>query len=466
MWRFSPRRFVLGAVSAATIGSASVGEAPLRCPTDSDQWPNLLAQVRRGLALLLEAGDGRGARELLAGAVDSATADLDAAFACPVGVAAAFRALALAHGTDPAVLSGASRGLALQVALRLQQLAAGWLIYAYNVHAHHDAAFIDDSAWPIKSMEFDYEHLFIARVLAEEGGAASWALSDVPRTYRLQNQSLGIVTLCDYPPEKALPRFAASAHSIYAARHGYGYRVHRDPSHAEGRPPAWGKLRVVQAALEEGIWDWVLWIDCDLYFMDLDTTIDSLLLRYGSDGNESALAIDPSVHLLLTEDSQMLNTAIFLMRRSAWSLDLLRKVWGPDESPFINHTWWEQAAFAQELLGSNHRRFATIDYDMPASDQLSVYPTEVRVIPQFEMNSYHAISARQDSERWTPGKFVVSFNGAQSLSGPTVASILHANYYELFCRLNGVEHLCEGVDEALFAPWLAAIADAPLMNKI
>ena len=41
------------------------------------------------------------------------------------------------------------------------------------------------------------------------------------------------------------------------------------------------------------------------------------------------------------------------------------EVWGDDAgfSPFVNHTWWEQQAFAQELLGDNHRYVAQTSYE-------------------------------------------------------------------------------------------------------
>jgi hypothetical protein len=51
-----------------------------------------------------------------------------------VGLGAALRLSALSHGSDPAVrvASSSVQRRALEVALRLQHLAAGWLIYAYN----------------------------------------------------------------------------------------------------------------------------------------------------------------------------------------------------------------------------------------------------------------------------------------------------------------------------------------------
>ncbi|CAJ1365778.1 unnamed protein product, partial [Effrenium voratum] len=103
------------------------------------------------------------------------------------------------------------------------------------------------------------------------------------------------------------------------------------------------------------------------------------------------------VNLLISEDSQTLNTAIFFLRRGAWSEQLLKRVWeDPDGQPsaFVDHTWWEQQAFAQELLGDNLRRFGRLRYaraavhaaeGFPLPGVLKAYPPQVRIIPQLEM---------------------------------------------------------------------------------
>ena len=92
----------------------------------------------------------------------------------------------------------------------------------------------------------------------------------------------------------------------------------------QGRPAAWGKVDALREAMEDDRWDWVAWIDCDLYFMDMNRTLDSLLLTHARAAGEAA-SIDESVHMLVTEDAQSLNTAILLMRRSAWSRRLLAR---------------------------------------------------------------------------------------------------------------------------------------------
>eukprot|EP00933_Yihiella_yeosuensis_P014471 TRINITY_DN12974_c0_g2_i2.p1 TRINITY_DN12974_c0_g2~~TRINITY_DN12974_c0_g2_i2.p1 ORF type:complete len:451 (-),score=64.12 TRINITY_DN12974_c0_g2_i2:359-1711(-) len=450
----------------------------------------------------MSSGDAIGARRTLADALGTVLGETvgrseitggsreavrSALSECPMGVAAALRVLALAHFADPLVLhaSKAVQIAALDIALRFQQLASGWLIYCFNEHAKHNLAFIDDSDWPINSDEFGDEQRMVQSMLANLR-TDPIARPFVPKEYKLPGLSLAIVTVCAYPKGSTpLPNLAASIHQIYATRHGYAYIHHRDASISAGRPPAWGKIPAIEEALKDGRWDWVLWVDCDLYFMDLNTTLDSLLVRYASKSDGEEVSLDANANLLLTEDSQMLNTAIFFIKRSQWSLDLLRRVWaGEDdkgsqkiveedltksslESPFVNHTWWEQAAFAQELLGANYRRFAELSYhdggssDFNGPSKVSGYPPQVKLIPQAEMNSYHPVSSRLIHETWSPGKFVISFNGVQGLSAPMVTRVLHANYFDVFCKLNSVEDLCDSAisedDEAdLFMPWLKA----------
>ena len=101
----------------------------------------------------------------------------------------------------------------------------------------------------------------------------------------------------------------------------------------QGRPAAWGKVDALREAMEDDRWDWVAWIDCDLYFMDMNRTLDSLLLTHARAAGEASPSIDASVHMLVTEDAQSINTAILLMRRSAWSRRLLAR--DPEQNVII-----------------------------------------------------------------------------------------------------------------------------------
>lgn len=209
--------------------------------------------------------------------------------------------------------------------------------------------------------------------------------------------------------------------------------------------------------------DWWLWFDCDTYFMNMTVTLDSLLLKYGRSTREEEHAsslepsMDPDVHMLVAEDHAMLNTGAFFLKSSDWSRDFLRRIWGPDNSVWIDHPWWENAAILWNFLKDNSEKFRSgVEPDAGDSgtdgDMEGIYPPEVRLMPQSEFNSYHPATSHFLHDTWEPGKFAIAFNGVLSNTSPEVIKVLYGNYYALSCELNKVEDFCVNVVKEL--PWL------------
>lgn len=426
------------------------------CP-ELGPWPGLLQEINRG-ADLFKQGNFPMAKEVLANAAEAATQDVHQAFACSLGISSLFRALAFAYCTDPQ-LDGRSMRRANQIGLRFLHVAMNWLTHTF-VTTNHDQPLIDGSAWPISIQEINDDLTSIATALRSTGPLGHGPTSagrSVPHDYQRPGMRIAIVSLCAYPPNHPLPRYSTSNQGLYAARHGYTYIVERerlDPM----RPPAWGKVKLVEREVRSGNWDWVVWADCDTYFMNMSITVESVLFTYGglkSAGTNAELELDSEVDMIVSEDSAMLNTGIFFVRCADWVLNLLQRVWGSNDSPWINHPWWENAAFAWEFLKDNPRKFAREDHAewlLGGQDDLTgVYPAQVRLAPQSHFNSYHPITSRFLHDTWEEGKFVVAFNGVLSASSPSVVNVLYGTYYQTACRLNGVESQCVPADTAL--PW-------------
>ena len=171
---------------------------------------------------------------------------------------------------------------------------------------------------------------------------------------------IAIVSLCQYDPEKT-PLGMLSIHNkvIYQKQHGYRLYVESktpDPS----RPIAWGKIKLMQKYLDMGraqnSLDWVVWVDCDSFFMNTKLKLNLLL----SD------AMTNNKDLIISEDGMMLNTGFFAVRtRSEWARTLLEEVYDDESDPlhstskmesttgvdqpnthmvFTWHPWWEQAS--------------------------------------------------------------------------------------------------------------------------
>jgi len=212
----------------------------------------------------------------------------------------------------------------------------------------------------------------------------------------------------------------------------------------------------------------------------------------------SELVLDPSVHIIIAEDNAMLNSGTFFLRRSQWSLDLMRTIYGDAKtSPWVDHPWWENAALTWNFLKDVSQRFSTTEFtqkleawpalardtgagnlngvigqqsgqqqqqrlfsELPeeernywiSKEMEDIYTPEVRIAPQNIFNSYHPVTSRFQHDTWEAGKFVLAFNGVLSSTSPTVIRMLYGNYYRQSCELNQIEHLCIPVKETL--PWL------------
>ncbi|CAE8598534.1 unnamed protein product [Polarella glacialis] len=419
------------------------------CP-EAPLWTDLLQEIGRG-AELFKSGNYASAKALLAEAAEAVTRDESQAFSCSLGIASLYRALAFAHCADTRQDPQLTRR-ANQIGLRFLHLAMNWLTHTF-VTSGHDQPLIDGSAWPISIQEINDDLTSVASAIARSGPtghAPTLAGRELRHDYSRRDLKIAIVSLCAYPADHPLPGFSMSNQGMYAKRHGYTYIVERELVDTR-RPPAWGKVKLVEREVLSGRWDWVVWSDCDTYFMNMSTTVESVLYTYA--GRKAAggdLELDPEVHMIVTEDSAMLNTGIFFARCTDWVGGLLRRVWGSDTSPWINHPWWENAAFGWEFLKDMPRNFATEDpaeWALRGEDDLTgVYARQVRVAPQSHFNSYHPITSRFQHDTWQEGKYVIAFNGVLSGSSPAVVQTLYANYYRLACELNNVQSQCVSSD--------------------
>jgi hypothetical protein len=138
--------------------------------------------------------------------------------------------------------------------------------------------------------------------------------------------SIGVIRLCDYDPAVTrMTSISARNGVLYTRRHGYTMYMEGASLDAT-RPAAWSKVprcrcrgvrrcRVTRcvpplsppqiAALRKYLWehDWVLWMDCDSLFMNMDTSLESVLM--------SALAASEhpeTVNVVVSNDGTMVNT--------------------------------------------------------------------------------------------------------------------------------------------------------------
>lgn len=172
--------------------------------------------------------------------------------------------------------------------------------------------------------------------------------------------------------------FAGMGHVLRCSAERYGRAWGHDFAYVEppvtGRPPAWGKVRILLDAIRSGTHEWFMWIDADAMFVRDDVNIvDDLsvdrdlwmvnhrcirgpvrrqpgLIRGGRLANlvfRKALFRRQDELQLLVERP---NTGVMVFRANAWSIEFLESVWA--EADLVEHRWWEQAAF-HRVMGYN-----------------------------------------------------------------------------------------------------------------
>ncbi|CAK9028330.1 unnamed protein product [Durusdinium trenchii] len=218
----------------------------------------------------------RGLAELLA---TTASAGTEVAFGCATAV---MSALALA--------AQCCEQLQLPtLATRFRQLSAIFGSYDYQMKGED---YIDQSPWPInwkQNMEGILRSM--AFLKQQELQAEPWrglpARAAAAQFPRRGSQRIAIVTVCDYDPTQTpLARLSKLNRDAYARLHGYDIIMYdQAPLFTDGltyltektRPPAWSKVDALLETLAKGQHDWVMWLDCDSFFMDSEVRLEDLL---------------------------------------------------------------------------------------------------------------------------------------------------------------------------------------------
>ena len=121
------------------------------------------------------------------------------------------------------------------------------------------------------------------------------------KSYRITNSTLrpgdefrvAIVSICSYAPTETVRQMSEENHQVYADLHGYDLFMFTDPLQIEPHlganmnvtdgvhKPFFWKVNAVMNVFDGSVkYDWVMWIDCDAFFMDPERTIDSVVMAY------------------------------------------------------------------------------------------------------------------------------------------------------------------------------------------
>lgn len=134
----------------------------------------------------------------------------------------------------------------------------------------------------------------------------------------------------------------------YCQRHGYEWICERNRfEESVGWHIVWDKILLLKRKIDRQAFpNWFLYIDADAMILNHTIKLESL--------------IDPEAHLIIANDINGLNSGVFLIRNSQWSLDFLNWCWGKRQQ-ISNRTEAEQTAMKRYLkeVGTTHVKFVS-----------------------------------------------------------------------------------------------------------
>jgi len=347
-------------------------------------------------------------------------ADPVMALHCPLGASAALRELALVC-VDVFGLRCAHR------ALRLMHLSKLLMLFNFNDFGAwfaHSRWQIDPNRWSAEMNALSHE------ALQADPSVGAAAVKDP--NFRQPEWRIGLVSYCNYNDSATKLRVLSGSNKrAYADYHSYSL-LHFEKPFVGNAHPWMNKLIAVQENLAN--YDWLFWVDCDLFFMNPQRTVDALI--------RTALDRNPEASMIVAEDGMMLNSGAFLLRNNAWSAKFLSKtvdlLAAPMPYSFQHMPWHEQAPliylalvpYLLNGLGANGE--APLD---PSTSLSNGYDPRVVLVDQRAMNAYppdvvertkHAMSHGGYAE----GDMVISFNGCSSIIGGERCEELYQVYHD------------------------------------
>ena len=151
----------------------------------------------------------------------------------------------------------------------------------------------------------------------------------------MENLKIGICTLSIGESYKRYTRYTTQNKKIYCEKHGYTF-IEDDDVYNKDKPIPWSKLLLMNKYLSD--FDYLVWIDADIYIMNKETKIESLIQKYHD------------VDIICGSDWRMVNTGVLIVKNTEFSKEFLQSVYDnndydPNSDPNERYLNWEQGSF-------------------------------------------------------------------------------------------------------------------------
>ncbi|CAE7879525.1 unnamed protein product, partial [Symbiodinium necroappetens] len=166
-----------------------------------------------------------------------------------------------------------------------------------------DRGFSECSTWPAAG----WDVMLAGRSLTERVRLLDdESVLKLEPAHRVEGLRIAVVTICAYAADAPVRVLCEQNRQIYKALHGYDLYFVTDaaqilPNKAarmnvkDGiHKPFFWKVNAVKNILDTNKYDWVLWMDCDAFFMDPGRTIDSVITMYSGNLTSASRLPPPS----------------------------------------------------------------------------------------------------------------------------------------------------------------------------
>jgi len=134
-------------------------------------------------------------------------------------------------------------------------------------------------------------------------------------------------------------KYALRNIKYYSDKHNYKFIIEDENSklftYDKERAPCWYKIKLITYILKNIDCDYILWIDADSQILKHDVKIQYFIEKY----------FEKDTELVLTQDTNILNTGVMLIKKSDFNIDLMNKIWNTDDAEYFKD-FHEQTSLA------------------------------------------------------------------------------------------------------------------------
>jgi hypothetical protein len=152
---------------------------------------------------------------------------------------------------------------------------------------------------------------------------------------------VGVVTQAVGVEYQRMVRCGIESLSNWCQHHGYTFIMSEEEF---GRPPSWGKVKLIQRYIDN--FDWLLVIDSDVIITNPKITVETIVRVHEGERFD----------ILMTLMTSVLSCGVMLIKRSDWIKSFCDVWW--DQEDLIHHKFWEQEAFKRLY----HQNFDRLKY--------------------------------------------------------------------------------------------------------